>query len=140
LESGPDSRHRAAAADALGYADESKEQIAALVHASLDPSGEVRNNAIRALGVLADFDPKAIVHIPIKPYIRLMHSVDWVDRNKTVFLIDSFTTTRAPEVLRVLRSDALVPLCEIAQWQDAGHASAPSPLSAALREWMTTHY
>jgi hypothetical protein len=123
LESCPDEQHRAVAAEALGFADESKTQIAALVRASLDPSDEVRNNAIRALGVLVDFDPKVIAQIPLKPYIGLMHSIDWLDRNKAVFLIDSLTSTRDPEVLRALRSGALVPLREIAQWQDAGHAN-----------------
>jgi hypothetical protein len=124
LESCPDEQHRAAAAETLGFADESRKQIAALVRASLDSSDDVRNNAIRALGVLVDFDPKAVAQIPLKPYIGLMHSIDWLDRNKAVFLIDSFTKSRDPEVLRVLRSDALVPLREIAQWQDSGHAGA----------------
>jgi hypothetical protein len=37
----------------LGYGRQSDQQVDALVHASLDENGEVRNNAVRALEVLA---------------------------------------------------------------------------------------
>ena len=122
LENCPDDESRAAAAEALGYADESKRQIAGLVRASLDPNDDVRNNAIRALGVLVEFDPKALRLVPLKPYIALIHSIDWFDRNKTVFLLESFTNSRDPRVLRALRSQSLAPLCEIASWDDQGHS------------------
>lgn len=122
LENCPDDESRAAAAEALGYADESKRQIAGLVRASLDPYDDVRNNAIRALGVLVEFDPKALRLIPLKPYIALIHSIDWFDRNKTVFLLESFTNSRHPQVLHALRSQALAPLREMASWDDQGHS------------------
>jgi len=96
LENCPDDESRAAAAEALGYADESKRQIAGLVRASLDPNDDVRNNAIRALGVLVEFDPKALRLVPLKPYIALIHSIDWFDRNKTVFLWNPSPTRAIP--------------------------------------------
>jgi len=124
LESCPVDQERAAAAEALGYADESRRQIAGLVRSSLDPDDEVRNNAIRALGVLVEFDPKTLKQIPLRPYVALIYSIDWYDRNKTAALLDSFTKSRDPEVLRTLRSEALVPLREIAQWRSSGHSES----------------
>ena len=53
LESSSDAGQRALAARLMGYARQSPVQIAALVHASGDPDTEVRNNAARALWVLA---------------------------------------------------------------------------------------
>ena len=122
LQECPDDEHRAAAAEGLGYADESRQQIAGLVRASLDSNDEVRNNAIRALGVLVSYDPKALPDIPLEPYIALIHSIDWFDRNKTAFLLESFTRSRNPEVLQTLRAQALAPLREMARWQSRGHA------------------
>ncbi len=46
-------RHRAIAAQMVGYGRQSDEPIDALVRASLDPDDEVRSDAVRALGVLA---------------------------------------------------------------------------------------
>ena len=122
LHDAASAEHRAAAAEALGYADESESQIAGLVYGSFDTNGEVRNNAIRALGELVNYDPKALKHIPLDGYVALLHSVDFMDRNKACFLVESFTKTRDAEVLRKLRDGALLPLSEIAQWKDFGHA------------------
>jgi len=70
-ETSADDDHRAAAAEALGYAAQSSQQIAALVHASFDPNDGVRNDAIRALGVLLDYDPRAAAQISLKGNIAL---------------------------------------------------------------------
>lgn len=69
LASAADERQRIAAAHLLGYADESDEQIAALATASHDPSEHVRNNAVRALAVLADHDPATARKIPAALFI-----------------------------------------------------------------------
>ncbi len=122
LESSADDHHRAAAAEALGYAGESTTQIAALVRASLDSYEDVRNNVIRALGVLVRYDPKILPQIQLKPYIALMNSIDWTDRNKAAFLIEAFTESRNPDVLKTLRDGALTPIKEMAQWKDESHA------------------
>jgi hypothetical protein len=122
LHDAPGDGQRAAAAEAVGYADESPARIDALVYASLDSNSEVRNNAIRALGVLARYDRAAIKQIPLAPYIALLHSPSWTDRNKSMALIDQLTETRDPSVLRTLREQALVPLKEAAVWRDTNHA------------------
>jgi len=123
LRSSASDSHRAVAAEAIGYASESPQQVAALVHASFDSNSEVRNNAIRALSTLVEFDPKILPQIPLDGYVALLHSIEFFDRNKACFVIDSFTQSRDPKVLGVLRKKALTPLLEMAQWQDKGHAA-----------------
>ncbi|HKX00728.1 MAG TPA: HEAT repeat domain-containing protein [Bryobacteraceae bacterium] len=56
LESSADPRQRQTAANTLGYARKSTRQIQALVQAARDPDDGVRNDAVRALGVLASAD------------------------------------------------------------------------------------
>jgi HEAT repeats len=53
LQGCADSKQRQAAATLLGYASQSPSQVAALVRASHDTDEAVRNNAVRALWVLA---------------------------------------------------------------------------------------
>ena len=117
-----DVKQREVAAEALGFAEESQRQIGALVHASFDPSDDVRNNAIRALGVLLGYDSKVVAQIPLEPYIAMLHSSDWLDRNKTIAVLDAITESRDPKVLAELRAQALTPLREMAQWRSRGHA------------------
>src|SRR5215470_14438818 len=67
LASSADARHRATASQMLGYGQQSSEQIDALVRASLDPDDDVRNNAVRALAVLAGAKPALAERIPLAP-------------------------------------------------------------------------
>ena len=64
LASSSDATHRAIAAHMLGYGRQSDEQIDALAHASLDLDSDVRNNALRALWVLAGARPNLAQRIP----------------------------------------------------------------------------
>ena len=121
LASAADERQRIAAAHLLGYADESDEQIAALATASHDTSEHVRNNAVRALAVLADHDPATARKIPAAPFIDLLSSITWSDRNKALWLLSTITATRDAETLARVRREALEPLIEMAQWP-SGHA------------------
>jgi hypothetical protein len=120
-----DAGQRASAAQALGYAERSPEQIAALVAAAFDANDDVRNNAIRALGVLCAAGPDAAHQIPAARFVPLLHSITWSDRNKGTLLFLRMTESRDPALLRLLRDQALAPLREMAQWQDFGHAQAP---------------
>jgi HEAT repeats len=86
LASSSDAEHRATAAVMLGYSRQSNEQIDALVRASLDPDGDVRNNAVRALEVLAGAKPELAQRIPIGPFVRLLRSGAWTDHNKASLL------------------------------------------------------
>jgi HEAT repeats len=122
LKSSSDSEQRAIAANALGYARQSPEQVAALVWASRDSEETVRNNAVRALAVLASSSAEVARKIPVESFIAMLHSGIWTDRNKASMLLSAMTGTRDPEMLTQLRAQALDPLIEMAQWRDTSHA------------------
>ncbi len=109
---------RQIAAETLGYARESRSQIMALVTATQDPDPDVRNNATRALGVLASSSPQVARHIPAGPFIEMLGSGVWTDRNKALFVLMELTKTRNPALLARLRAQALQPLIEMAKWHD----------------------
>jgi HEAT repeats len=64
LRDSSEAEQRRMAAYVLGYAKQSQTQISALVRATRDPDSAVRNNAARALGVLAVSDPRVAAQIP----------------------------------------------------------------------------
>jgi len=119
-----DAAHRALAAQMLGYGTQSSAQIDALVHASLDPDDGVRNDATRALWVLAGAKPNLAQQVPTDPFIRLLRSGAWSDHNKSSLALAALTASRDPKVLDHLRVDALDALLEMARWHGIGHAGA----------------
>jgi hypothetical protein len=119
-----DAEHRGIAAQMLGYGRQSNQQVDALVHASLDADAGVRNNAERALEVLAGAKPEVARQVPAEPFIRLLRSGSWLDHNKASLVLVALTTTRDPQLLAQLRADALDPLLEMGQWRSVGHAEA----------------
>lgn len=122
LEHAKDARQRAAAAELLGYADRSRRQIQALTNAAEDENSEVRNNAVRALGVLAAAGRGVQIEVNLKPLVDLLYSGTWTDRNKASWLIANLTDgQRDTNMLGQLRKTAMAPLVEGAKW-DAGHA------------------
>jgi HEAT repeats len=122
LESAEDAEQRQTAAEMLGYASSSRDQIAALVHASRDSDSGVRNNAIRALGVIARSKQRTTNMIPAGTFVELLNSGIWTDRNKTASLLASLTEQRDPKLLAQLRTQALKALIEMARWHSRGHA------------------
>lgn len=124
LASSSDGGQRAIAAHLMGYARQSRAQIAALVKASYDPDDEVRNNATRALWVLATSSAERAARIPPDGFIAMLYSRSWTDRNKASLLLEALTRSRDPKLLRDLRAQALDPLLEMARWRSAGHAYA----------------
>jgi HEAT repeat protein len=124
LASSSDARHRAIAAQMLGYGRQSDEQIDALVRASLDADDGVRNDAVRALGVLAGVKPNLAQRIPPELFVRLLRSGTWSDHNKASLLLLALTKRRDPRVLAPLRTEALDSLVEMARWRNTGHAFA----------------
>lgn len=115
--------HRAAAAEAIGYATPSTGRLQALAAAALDPDSEVRNNAVRALILILEADPAQIPQFSFEPLIPLLSSPNWSDRNKSAALFEVLTRTLRPEILHSLRAfrthSALV---EMAAWHNPGHA------------------
>jgi len=117
-----DSNQRAIAIEILGYARRSRTQISTLVTASRDPNEGVRNNALRALGVLAKADPAISKSTPANNFIDMLNSGIWTDRNKASHLVVVLSRTRNPRLLHQLRVRALSSLIEMARWRDPGHA------------------
>jgi hypothetical protein len=113
---------RQIAAELLGYADRSLEQITALIRASHDVDDGVRNNAIRALVVLARASSEVSAIIPGECFVGLLNSGLWTDRNKSAELLSILTAQRDPHLLTCLREQALTSLIEMARWSYAGHA------------------
>ena len=124
LTSARDVEQRQIAAEIMGYAGRSREQIRALIRASHDVDGGVRNNAIRALVVLARSSPEASAMIPGECFVELLNSGVWTDRNKSVTLLATLTHGRDARLLACLREQALTSLIEMARWSYAGHADS----------------
>jgi hypothetical protein len=122
LASSNSGEHRAVAAHVLGYARQSRAQIAALVRASYDLNDAVRNDAIRALGVLAESSPKVADRIPAEGFVAMLSSGSWTDRNKAAFLLIELSKRRSLRLLNQLRSQALDSLIEMARWRSRNHA------------------
>lgn len=124
LKSSSDVKSRQAAAMLLGYARQSRAQIKGLVRAAGDPDETVRNNALRALGVLAHSSEKTAAKIPADRFIDMLNSGTWTDRNKAGFLLVAMTQSQDPKLLSLLRAKALDSLIEMARWRASGHAIA----------------
>ena len=118
-------RQRRMAAHLLGYALRSSAQIDALDDATRDSDAEVRNNATRALYVLARSSPTVAAAIPPASFIAMLNSGIWGDRNKSSLLLASLTESRNPRLLHAIRVAALPSLIEMAHWHEPGHAYAP---------------
>jgi hypothetical protein len=116
---------RVLAAELLGYAPDVRTVIADLVAAMRDPVSDVRNAALRALWVIAAYGAKtpAIgIHVPAAPFIAMLWSLVWTDRNKSSLALSELTISRDSALLAELRARAVRPLLDIARWSDPGHA------------------
>ncbi|MEO5924697.1 MAG: hypothetical protein ABIR70_12810 [Bryobacteraceae bacterium] len=122
LEQSSFASDRRIASEALGYARQSPEQIAALVHASRDADGGVRNNATRALGVLVRSNASLAAAIEPETFIEMLGSGIWTDRNKAAGLLVEMTSQRPAALLATLRTKSLPQLIEMAAWRKLGHA------------------
>lgn len=110
------------AAAILGYGQQSTAQINALLKAARDPDDVVRNNAVRALWVLAEASPETAAEMPTDYFTDMLNSGLWTDRNKAGALLMALTTHRNAKLLERLATAALSSLIEMAKWHDSGHA------------------
>ncbi|MBL8177100.1 MAG: HEAT repeat domain-containing protein [Bryobacterales bacterium] len=128
LAGSADAEHRAIAANALGYARQSPRQLRALMDAAGDSSSGVRNNAVRALGVLLEAKPKLRAVVPVRLFTDLVRSGIWTDRNKGAYVLMELTASHDRALLNEIAAAALPALREMAQWQSSGHAAAARTL------------
>jgi len=127
LRESSDAQHRALAAQIIAYAANKRVIAADLQFAMRDADENVRNNSLRALMVLAGYalrSPHERIRIRVRPFVALLNSIVWTDRNKASSALLQLTEKRDPSVLRLLRKQALLSLAEMARWKSPGHAQA----------------
>jgi len=118
LENSSDDRQRSIAAELLGYAAQSTHQVESLAKASRDSSGEVRNNASRALGVIIGAKPDMARNIPLQNFMDMLLSGTWTDINKASLVLGNLTSPRDPTILSQLRTPPVLErLEEMARWR-----------------------
>ncbi|HMV51823.1 MAG TPA: hypothetical protein PKD31_29035, partial [Blastocatellia bacterium] len=123
-----DAEQRALAAQVIAYTANKQAVIGNLVEAMRDPAGNVRNNAMRSLAVMAELSGKTgkpSVRIPTRPFVEMLNSIEWTDRNKSSLALVRLTEHRDPAVFTELRQQAFASLVEMARWKVSGHAYAP---------------
>lgn len=127
LRRSSDAEHRALAALILGYAADKGGVIGDLVYGMSDPADDVRNNAMRALYVIAEFiqgSPASRMRVPPQPFVSLLTSPVFSDRNKASVALMQLSAGRDPELIASMRKQALGSLIEMARWKSEGHAMA----------------
>jgi hypothetical protein len=128
LHKSADGQHRALSAQIIGYAANKRDVVKDLVYGMSDPDSDVRNNSMRALAVIASFaqrSPNQRIKVPVEPFINMLNSIVWTDRNKSAFALYQLTEKRDPAVLSKLRERALASLVEMSRWKSPGHAQSP---------------
>jgi hypothetical protein len=125
LHTSSKAEHRAIAADVIAYGKGKRRIVRDLLDAVSDPDGDVRNNATRALGIIAEFaaqHPSLNIKVPADPFIRMLNSYVWPDLNKAGYVLFQLTESRDPKLLEDLRKESLASLTDMAHWENPGHA------------------
>jgi hypothetical protein len=118
-------RDRAAATQVIAYSADKRKAIDCLIYAVNDNNDEVRNNAARALEILAGYlhkHPEVKISIPAAPFIKMMNSPEWTDRNKAASVLLQLTESRDRALLNELKQKCLPSIIEMAKWKDRAHA------------------
>ena len=109
----------------IPYAPDKKKIVPELLDAVHDEDETVRNNATRALAVLAKYSAEHSsegIIIPWNDFIIMTGSLTWTDRNKGLAVLESLTRKRDPFLLKKLKEQSLTDLAEMAKWKNPGHA------------------
>jgi hypothetical protein len=125
LHTSGDAQHRALAAQIIAYAPNKSAVVPDLVRAMRDPSETVRNNATRALSMMAMWaqrHPESNIKVPYEPFVDMLNSPIWTDRNKSAFALMSLSESKDPALMRALRIRAFASLSDMVRWQHMGHA------------------
>jgi hypothetical protein len=128
LHESSDAEHRALAAEIIAYYDDKSAIVSDLTSAVNDPNDGVRNNATRALGLIAYYaqtHPESKIKVLFEPFVDMLGSIEWTDRNKSALVLGELTAKRDAKLIKLLREKALPSLVEMARWKDDGHANTP---------------
>ena len=125
LATSSDPSHRALAAEILAYAPDKRSVVPSLLAAVRDPDPTVRNVAARALWIIAAYAAEHTdrgISIAPEPFIDLLESVEWTDRNKAAMVLMQLSATRDSALISSLRARAFDTLVDMARWSNLGHA------------------
>jgi hypothetical protein len=122
-----DAKQRALATQVIAYSPDKKTIIGELIYAVQDNNEEVRNNATRALALLARYSndhPDSGIIIPGDLFIKMLNSLIWTDRNKASFVLEPLTYHRNSQLLGEIKQKVLPSVIEMASWKNTGHSSS----------------
>ncbi len=125
LRTANSAKQREMAATVLAFAGDKTKVAAELAAAARDPDRRVRNDATRALGVILNYarqHPELAIAAPVEPYLDLLQSLQWTDRNKAMFVLLELTEDGDASLLHQLAEHSLPALVEMARWSTEGHA------------------
>jgi hypothetical protein len=128
LRESADVGHRALAAEIITYYNDKSVIVDDLVSAMKDADGTVRNNAMRSLGLIAAYSfahPDKNIKVPFDPFVDMLNSIEWTDRNKSSLALSELTEKRDARLLELIRRKAVLALIEMARWKNEGHAGMP---------------
>ena len=83
------------------------------------------HTALGAIAALAQREPGLGIRIPATPFVNMLNSLIWSDRNKATMVLVALTEGGTADVLQRLRERALDALVEMARWKSEGHAFSP---------------
>lgn len=132
------SQERAAAATIIAYYHDKRDIVNDLVAAVKDEDGGVRNDAIRGLGIILNYAqqrPNLKISIQPDPFISLMNSISWTDRNKSVGILLTMSEQRDKKFLQQLKKEILESLVDMAKWKSEGHAMAGYTILGRIAGW-----
>lgn len=126
LKNSSDGDQRAMAALLLAYVKDKNSIVDDLLYAVHDEDDGVRNNSTRALALIASYSADnpalKIKTIPVKPFTKMMNSIVWTDRNKGSAVLLSLTEKKDEAIIKEIKEQALIAICQMANWKNPGHA------------------
>jgi hypothetical protein len=129
---------RTVASTVIAYYHDKRNIVNDLVEAAKDDDDVVRNAAIRALGIILNYStkrPNLKISIPPDPFILLMNSISWTDRNKSVSILLTMSNHRDPKFLLQLKNTILESLIDMARWKSEGHAMSGFIILGRMAGW-----
>lgn len=129
---------RAIVATVIAYYHNKAEIIKDLEEAVSDADQSVRNNATRAIGIIAEYAqsrPKLKIKIPADPFITMMNSILWTDQNKGASVLLRLSNNRDKKILAKLKDKALASLINMANWKMDSHSFVAYVILGRIAGW-----